>query len=48
MSADVRIHGEYVLKSMLPTLGKGILPDQPKNAAADKKIRPHALCSIKA
>jgi hypothetical protein len=36
------------LITVLPTLGKGILPDQPKNSAADNKIRPHALFSIKA
>jgi hypothetical protein len=32
---------------VLPTSGKSFLPDQLKNSAADEKIRPHTIISIK-
>jgi hypothetical protein len=32
---------------VLPTLGKGFLPNDPKNSAAEEKIRPKPLFSIK-
>jgi hypothetical protein len=35
------------LGAMLPTSSKGFLPDQPKNSAADEKIQPHTIFSIK-
>jgi hypothetical protein len=35
------------VKEVLPTTSKDFLPDQPKNSAADEKIRPHIIFSIK-
>jgi hypothetical protein len=32
---------------VLPSSGKGFLPDQPKNSAADEKIRPQTIFSLK-
>jgi hypothetical protein len=31
--------------AVLPTSGKGFLPDQPKNSAADEKIQPYPILS---
>jgi hypothetical protein len=32
---------------VLPSSGQGFLPYQPKNSAADEKIRPHTIFSKK-
>jgi hypothetical protein len=34
-----------MFQAVLPTSGKGFLPDQSKNSAADEKIRPHPIFS---
>jgi hypothetical protein len=33
--------------TVLPTSSEDFLPDQPENLAADEKIRPHTIFSIK-